>query len=475
MIEVDKKGRTDEGHKVYVITSAQASYEEKTDRKGEVYHMQRGDVASPNKNLLKGLESYCSDNGAELIILTMAGKDARETIMHESLADRPELYHGNMKLNSNIQISDMIVPPQNIDPSTGRLRFAQRDTTLVYAHSKQRLRAVPSSNSKLPKLLVTTGAVTMPNYKEFNHKADVARRDHTYGGVVVEIIDKVFYNVRHIEAQKDGKFIDLGKKWNGANRPTNAKTEALVLGDLHVGDTDPKTRAANYEMIDFFKPKRLVLHDLLSGHSINPHEKDNVVTRIQDWNDGRLNLEKELRDANRELKNLARAMGKRDIYVVASNHDFFLDRYLERGEFLKEPWNANLALKLASQMCEGRNPVEEGIKIMGGLPSNVHFLDLNSDLKVWGCQLASHGHRGNSGAKKGNATSRELAHGKSITGHTHSPEKIRNTFIVGTSTKLNLPYTDGSASSWMAANAVLYEGGLVQLIPVINGKWKMKR
>ena len=105
---------------------------------------------------------------------------------------------------------------------------------------------------------------------------------------------------------------------------------------------------------------------------------------------------------------------------------------------------------------------------------NIDFLDLQTDFKRWGCQLASHGHRGNSGARKASALSRELAHGKSITGHTHAPEILRDTYIVGTSTRLNLPYTDGSATSWMSANAVLYEGGLVQLVPVINGKWKRK-
>jgi hypothetical protein len=39
---------------------------------------------------------------------------------------------------------------------------------------------------------------------------------------------------------------------------------------------------------------------------------------------------------------------------------------------------------------------------------------------------------------------------------------------------LDLEYTAGSATSWMAANAVLYEGGTVQLIPIIRGKWKPK-
>jgi hypothetical protein len=464
-------------HKTYIITGAQASYTPKLDKEGHTSYVQKGDVARAHEVLLQGLECCCKDYNGELIILKMSGKDAQETIMHESLIERPEIYHGNRRLNSNIQISDIVVPPQNVDPSSGRTRFAQHENTLVYAHSKQRFKAIPASNCKLPKLLITTGAVTLPNYNISNHRGDVAFRDHTYGAVIVEVIDNAFYNVRHVRAQKDGKFVDLGRKYEGNKKPTHAKADSLVLGDLHVGDLDEITMRANYEMIEFFKPKNLILHDLFNGHSVNPHEKDNLITRVSDWKDGRLSLEKELIDCNALLKSLSTAVGKNGmVYVVTSNHDYFLHRYLERGEFLsKEPWNAEIALKLASGMVQGLDPIATGIEMMGRLPSNVDFLDLKSDFKRWGYQLASHGHLGNSGARKSSANSRETAHGKSITGHSHSPEVLRDTYIVGTSTRLDLPYTKGSASSWMAANAVLYEGGLVQLIPIINGKWKMKR
>jgi hypothetical protein len=461
--------------KTYVITSAQASYQEKQRRSGEIDHVRRGTVAALNQPLMKSLEAYCSAHNAELIILTMNGKDASEKIFHESVAERPELYHGNRGLNSNIAVSDMVVPPQNVDPSTGRLRFAQRDTTLVYAHPKQRLRPVPASNSKLPRLLITTGAVTHPNYNPENHRGDVAFRDHAYGAVVVEVIDDVNYNVRHLGARKNGSIIDLGERFSGG-KLSNAVTEALVLGDLHIGDTDPKTMVANYEMIDYFHPKRLMIHDLMSGNSINPHEKDNLMTRARKWEKGQLSLEGELRACNTELQKLANAVGRRrSVNIISSNHDFFLNRYLESGDFVKEPWNTGLAIKLAAVACDGGDPVEAGVRMMGNLPSNVHFLNLADDMKVWGWQLASHGHKGNSGARTASPLSRELAHGKSITGHTHSPSVLRDTIIVGTSTHLGLPYTEGSAGAWMAANAVLYEGGLAQLIPIINGKWKGDR
>jgi hypothetical protein len=471
---VSKKEGDSRPVKRYVITSAQASYSEKVDKKsGETQKVRKDTVAELNRPLRDNLERYCKDHDAELVVLGMRGKDAREKIMHESL-EGIAIYNGTKPLNNNIRLSNMVVPPQNVDPATGRSRVAQINETMVFPHSKQRVKAVVASNVNLPRLLVTTGAITHPNYRSSNHRGDMALRDHTYGAVVVEIIDKEKYNIRNIKALKGGGFIDMGRKYTDGKRSVKANTEALVLGDLHVGEEDPQTMAANYEMMDFFKPKRLFIHDLFNGSSVNPHEKDNLMTRAKQWNEGKLNLEKELKACNSELKRLGKKMGKRDIYIVASNHNFFLDRYLESGKFLSQPWNLEVSLELAKRKCKGEDPVEAGIAMMGKLPSNIHFLGLNDDMKVWGYQLASHGHKGNSGARAGNAASRELAHGKSITGHTHTPELLRGTIIVGTSTILNPEYTEGSASSWMAANAVLYEGGLVQLLPIINGKWKAK-
>jgi len=455
---------------IYVITSAQAIQSEKHAKR------YRGDSSrgAPNKELIRGLERYCSDRGAEMIILRMPGMDNSEETMHPFFGGRSDVYDRfTKKLNEGIELSDMMVPPQNVDPASGRQRFVQTDCTKVFPHTKQRLKAVPASNANLPKLLMTTGVITHPNYHPSNHRGDAARRDHMYGAVVVEIIDDTFYNARHIRAQQNGKFIDMGLKYDKGRKPAWAGVEALVLGDIHVGDDDPETMKANYEMIDFFKPDRLFLHDFLNGHSVNPHERENLMSRAQNWEKGRLSLEEELSNAYDELCTISRLMGKREVNLVACNHHFFLDRYLESGDFTKEPWNTKIAMNLGLAMIDGEDPVEVGLRMMGDIPSNVNFLKIDTDYKRWGWQLGSHGHKGISGSR-GSIRSRENAHGKSITGHSHTPEIQRNTFIVGTSTELVLDYNKGDVSSWMAANAVLYKGGLVQMIPIIQGKWKLK-
>ncbi len=480
--------------KIYVITAAQAIQSEKhSDHYG--HDSSKG---APNENLLRGLIRYCEERNAELKILSMAGMNFTETELHNyfnKMATKGEgeiLYSIRQKersLNQNIKISGMVEPPQNIDIPNTRDRFIQKDQSVVMAHTKQRLRCVPTGNKKFPKVITTTGCCTYPNYNIDrgnsigNRRADIALRDHQYGAVVVEIISPVHYNIRHLPAQVNGKFVDMGKIFNGRRKPTKAGVEALVLGDLHVGEIDEKVMRANYEMIDFFKPRRLFIHDLANSESVNPHEKDDCVSKSIRARLGKLNLEGELEECYDVLCKLGRAMGKSsEIFVVPSNHDNFIYRYLAEGYFPHDEINAGIAselFKIAVEECddpaEAANVVvERGIRRVGKLPSNIQFLRFEDDYRVWGYQLANHGHLGHSGGR-GSTRAQELMYGKSITGHTHSPEILRDTIVVGTSTSLDLAYTRGQGSKWMAANAVLYEGkgGFVQLLPIINGKWKM--
>jgi len=463
--------------KIYVISSIQAIQDEENAKKYGKYDSSKG---APNKNLMEGIRKYCDMNDAELMLLTMNGMDVREREIHPYFLENfayniytPE--DRNIKLNKNCIVSDVIVPPQNMDPATSIDRLVQNDQTMIYAHSKQRFKSIAAGNARLPKLLITTGAATYPNYNENNRRGNMAAKEQVYGAVIAEIVDDTHFNVRHVRANKGGKFIDLGHVYNGDHKDRKKiGVEALVLGDIHWGDHDEETIKANDQMIEYFKPKRLFLHDILDGHSVNPHERKNLMSRVGAYDEGRLSIEDELMAVNREIVRLSKKMKGKEINVVYSNHGFFLDRYLESGAFLTEPWNAKIAVKLANDLMEGKNPVEEGIRMMGDLPSNVNFLNLRDDYKVWGWQLASHGHKGISGSR-GSIKSREVGFGKSITGHTHAPEIQRNTVIVGTSTRLDLPYTDGSMSRWLGANAVIYEGGAVQLLPIINGKWRMKK
>jgi hypothetical protein len=451
-------------YKNYVITSAQC-------------------CSPPNKQFLDGLERYCKDNDSELMIITLPGMDATESVLHDELADRNDIYPRHTRpLNSKILLQDYKIPPQNEDPSTGFKRFPQKDRTCIIGHPKQRWVAIPNSNYRLPKLLISTGAVTQPRYNLGNARGDKASRDHVYGAIVVEVVDDVLFHVRNLRAQPTtGQFIDFGKAYSGKTKQCNAILEALVLGDLHLGDTDPVVMAANYEMIEQLKPKRLVLHDVFNGHSVTHHKQHKSVALARDvFEKGRQNLEQELKMNYDELCKLSKMMGKSGkIIIPAANHHEFLDRYLDEGRYAEDPENLKLASRLVAPFIEGKNPYEIGVRMMGKFPfNNIIFLGRDDDYKVRGWQLGSHGDKGAHGGR-GSPRAKEFAYGRSITGHTHVPEILRDVVVVGTSTHTILDYNKGESSAWMAANALLWSAGgaigTVQLVNIINGKWRKEK
>ncbi len=474
--------------KKFLITAAQAAYYKNKD--GDEMPYGGGQTkAVPHMKLLAGFETYCKETGAELIIAPIAGKRTLENILHETLQGREDIFRGTVKrFNKNLQFRDLVVPPQNVDPATGKSTFVSKyNSSIIFPHTKQRFQPVPVFNADLPRYLLTTGAVTLPNYNVANHRGDTAMRNHIFGAIVVEVIDEVFYNVRNIRALKNGKFIDLGKGFDGEKVLPNRKVDSLVLGDIHWGDEDPRSIQANYEMIDFFKPKRVFVHDFFNGHSVNHHERDNALIRAREFKRGRLDLAAELEQDYIELLRLSKFVGpKTEINIVSSNHNAFLPRYINNSVWAKEDiWNAEIGAYLFAKGVELNIPeseiddaaylLEVGMKKFGPIPSNVNFLRVRDNYRRHGFQLASHGDKGKSGGRGGNAKSRSVTGGgKSISGHSHSMEIFGDTYIVGTSSRLDLPYTLGYGNSTIAANAVLYANGTVQMIPIINGKWKAR-
>jgi len=472
------------GTKKYLITSAQLCYYINKD--GDEMPWGGGKAkATPHYYFLKGLETYCKENDAKLIILPIAGKNTKEDLLHKDLRGREELFYGErMILNKNIQIRDLVVPPQNVDPATGKSKLVSKyNSSLVFAHTKQRFSPVPVFNADLPRYLYTPGAVTMPNYNTANHRGDTAERDHVFGALLVEVLDEVYYNITNIKAMKNGKFAERGKVYEGDSSPKKVGVDFMVVGDYHWGDHDESAIKATYEMIEKFKPKKIILHDFFNGHSINYHEKENVMNRVREFNRGRLSLEDELESDYNELMNLSKIAGKKtEFLLVSSNHHRFLSRYINEGGWMEEFWNAKIGSYLFEKGISLNIPekeiddasylIEVGMEKFGPIPDRIKFLRLKDNLRIHGYQLAIHGDKGYYGSRGGNAKSQEvIGGGKSVSGDKHKAEIYGDTYVVGTNAQLDLPYAAGYGNACIAANAICFENGLIQMLPIIEGKW----
>ena len=317
---------------------------------------------------------------------------------------------------------------------------------------------------------MTTGAITHPYYNQNFSVGRIAQQDHEYGFIIVEKQNNTYFHFRQVTALKNGKFIEQGILYNGNNKPRRVRPKAMVLGDIHPYDTNKDHERISIEQIRTLNPEAVFLHDIFNAKSISHWYKGNNKEWHKAYEQQGLNLETELKFTGKAITKYARET-KGTVYVVASNHDEHLDRYLNEGRFVTDKGNDKLGAELYIQLLAGVNPLEYGIKKYVNLPSNVVFLERDQDLKIAGYQLANHGDLGANGGR-GSPRSIEVANGKSITGHSHSAFKTRKTYRVGTSTNLRLSYNRGY-SNWTNTNAVLYEDGNVQLLNTIRGKWRI--
>ncbi len=430
---------------------------------------QRG--GKPNLNFLKSLEHYSKNNNAEIVILPTNGmfpsstKQDQEEVLDSHFNNYRILEHDE-KINSNIDIRYFPVKAQQIDPLTSWDRFVKQSSAIMPS-PKQRLRVVPTSNQKYPKILMSTGAVTEPHYKD-NSWGMKARLDHVYGAVIVDAVDNHNYHFRQLRANNSGTFYDLGIKYNEHGKHTSEPLEALVMGDYHTHQIDKNVLKGTYKLIEETKPKLIVLHDFFDGYSINHHDESMLVRRTQKQGES-VTLKKELYECGEHLKRLKDYSGAK-IIIVKSNHDEVIDRYLEEGRFVNDPQNIDIALLMFQAKRRGDDPLQTGIDETYGVVDGVQFLSRDDDYKILGWQLANHGDLGANGAKAG-VRSLENSCNKAIYGHSHSPQIMRDVFIVGTSTPLKLDYNRG-ASSWMNTHALLHPNGQPQLINIFGGKYK---
>ena len=429
----------------------------------------------------KSIKQYCKKNKAELLILVASDPASnldRGTLgrIDKRLINEAIVLE-DTHLNSNIFLSTIKLSAKHIDPITGLGRIGQREGSFIYASPKQRLKSSPVSNTKPPHFLMTTGAITVPDYTSTsymsNRTAYIANHDHVMGGIIVEIGDSDEYHFRQFQCDDRGRFIDLGDQYDG-KKITKVAPEAFVLGDWHAGSTCPMSKQVWKDVCSKLKPKSLVLHDMFDGRSINHHEAHNIDSLAKRAERGHLDLSDELKFVARDLEELSAWV--KEIVVVKSNHDEFLMRFLQKGDFAGDPYNYKSFLKLALNYVEtSEDPLKHGVEILGELniniAKNIKWLKRDEDYKVAGIQLGAHGDKGANGSR-GGLTSMEFAYGNSVSGHSHSPEILRGAWQVGTSSVLKLGYNIGP-SSWLNTSCIVYPNGQRQLINAINGKYKI--
>lgn len=419
--------------------------------------------SSYNKPFLESLKLYCKKNNAKLVLLWSRGLKVKDSFDENMYNELLPYIATQMKFNSKLSAVDFMLYPTQVFPLTGLSRFGAKDSSLIVASPKQHMETIPSTAGRVPHLLWSTGTISVPNYPK-TRAGSLASQDNVLGALVIEVEDIKNFYIRPVQFINNG-FVDLGIKYT----PTEAKkvkTVAMVWGDLHLGEESDLAVKCAIKQAKYLKAENIVLHDVVSLNSINHHNKTNFMSKALVYEQFST-LEEELTYATNKLKRITDSFRTNipKFYIVHSNHDNFLRKFLEDGEFIKNTPNAIYAAQLFIDMCQGKNPLER----IGN--KHTTFLPEDATMLLEGINIGLHGHNGVSGAR-GNTSTYFRNIDKCIIGHQHRPNIKGGCYVVGTLSELKLPYTKG-LSAWLHANAVIYEGGYRQLITYISNRWKM--
>lgn len=427
----------------------------------------------------KNLQAYSDFLNANIHVIpgryknpTSIFKDKDEEFWARELT--PYLDATRNDIANNITIfGDIKIQPTAVNPMSD-LQGLCYSTSCIFGSPKIQLQSIPVLTGNKPRIMLTTGACTVKNYTD-SKAGKKGEFHHTYGAVIVEVKDQQTVFFRQITAKNNGDFNDL--YWNVSDGVVtkNNKIEAIIYGDIHAGEHDEVLiKNTKINILDKLNPNHIILHDVFSGQSINPHEsKDPFIQygkEVSNSNDLGLEIEK--------MINLLSDFNayKSNIVVVRSNHDDFLDRWLKNEDWKKQPTfkNSRLYMKLSDILLEQHE--KDPYNVKGVIPylinekfPNIITLGLRDSYIVKGFELAMHGHLGVNGAKAGAESFRKL-NTKMISAHTHSTYRKDGLLVCGTSTYLRLNYTNGP-SSWTQGHVIIDNYGKAQNIIFFDGEF----
>lgn len=370
-------------------------------------------------------------------------------------------------------MSDIKIQPTAADPMTG-LRGLTGVNSCVFGSPKVQMETVPVLEGNAPKIMVTTGACTERNYTD-SKSGKKGEFHHTLGFVIIEIKNESTFFVRQITATDSGNFTDLNTKVEYdelEKTSTLSKVNslaAIILGDVHFGQHDEEVIENTLKFMKVMKPRNVVLHDTFDGLSINHHDTKNPFIQYEREMNGTNSLKDEIESMLECLEDFDSK--EYNTIIVRSNHDDFLDRWLQTAD-----WRKSGSLKNSLEYMEYASLVLRGQAKKGIIPyliqqrfPNFITLDRNDSYLVKDWELAQHGDLGTNGSYGSLSQYRNL-NTKIVIGHYHSPGRKDGALAVGTSTKLRVNYNIGP-SSWLQSHVIIHEDGKAQHINFINGEF----
>lgn len=377
-------------------------------------------------------------------------------------------------------MGDYRIPATRVNPLMS-CKTITRGASGIFGHAQVAMETIPTPQAALPKILHTTGAITIGD-KRYSQSSVGAEAEfhHTLGALYIEKEKKRFH-LRQLVFDKEHGFYDLDRYFHPRGSRQAGRAVALITGDTHREEVDPDVVEATYGaggLVEILEPLHLVWHDLLSFVAGSP------------WDDAIESITKSLAGANDVRHEITNALDfvvehtprKTESVIVASNHDDWLRRWVLGKDWKSiDAKNVEIYLELAHAMVRGARLTRAGVEQINPfawwaqhrykVPSNVRFLRLGESFRKAGVEMGYHGHIG-PGGRRGSKVALDRVGTRMVIGHLHHPGIYRGLVQVGTSAHLNPVYTRGGPSSSLHTHCALYDNGKRQLYNIIDGRFR---
>ncbi len=402
----------------------------------------------------------------------------------------PYMWNQRADICEGLQIlGDIMVRPTAVRPLTGFESITGGIQSAILGHPKLAMQVIPTPQSELPKVLLTTGACTLKNYSD-SKAGKKGEFHHTYGATIVEVAKDGTYFMRSINATKDGSFIDMDMEFHADGTVTPAgPAKAISMGDWHSGFTDPNVIKATFEgedsMVAVLKPGIIIWDDLIDFYGRNHHHMldpfigaGKAAENGHNWNDMRAEVEFACAEVN-DYTAIAEMLTGAPVQSVlkADNHGEAFSRYIRERNWKNDPQNAEFYLETALRMMKSTRMTKTGVQYTPALNvwlkelcPNAIILNRRDSYMVGDIECAYHGDIGPNGAR-GNIRSFAKIGVKTIINHAHTPGIEDGCYQGGTSTYTVLEYTKGP-SSWMQVHTVIYANGKRALFTIVGPNWR---
>jgi hypothetical protein len=416
-------------------------------------------------------------------------KRAANVFFHPEIDDH--IVHKQCMIGDELVFcGEMNTLPTAVKPLSGFGTYTQGRSG-IFPHVKVQLESIATLKGRPAKQVMTTGAVTMPNY--IRKKAGIkAEFDHIIGAVIVALTPSGATYWRHISTDMDGdgSFYDLDCHITPQGVTEGHRLAGITYADVHHEKLDSDVAAATWgydpvtrrliddpvqtPLTEFLRPEFEFYHDLSDFSARNHHNvKDHHFIL-----DTHLNGTDDVEDALLGCGAFLKATHRDDCIsvVVQSNHDNALVTWLKTiGERVKfDPTNYLFYLKTETAYVEyqyagnRKPPVFEDVLRRGGAPSDTLFVDEDSSFMVKGIECAMHGHLGANGAKASPLAFERMG-SKSNTGHVHSPGITSGNYRSGVCA-MEMGYNKG-LSSWAITHTLIYQDGKRALVTFNDGRF----